>query len=420
MSNERNYWQRMRRARQLSRRALLRALRRRAGVGAAGLALVGCGDDDDDGQPQTAARVQAADGSSNSSAMQQASGHAGSNSSRHGHADSAAGARPDRRPDWRSRLISRNRTVADAARRCSSSNRRQAAALRQLTRGGTLQLLDPGRDARLLRPAPRRVRPQPVLDGALHELPDPLAATRRRGSCRVGPRVVAGAARRRRPTSSPSTRAQRWWDRFPDRGWPLDVTARGHPTYNVAAPDRLRWTPTGSRTRRSSRPGRLPARPPALAKCRTSRPFASPRSDGADSTYLGGTILRPFSWFTSPEGIEEFGNRWRDETAERGTLLGLRGLHPARATTPIIGIYLDAQPQLLEDRRRRSVRCPIPDADRVRQPDSTRRRLTPPIAARASTSAASRSPQPAGRRQPDRRLPRPPVRGGRARSASRS
>ncbi len=52
--SERNYWQRMRR-RQMSRRALLGASAR-AGVGAAGLALVGCGDDDDDGQ--AAAQVQ--------------------------------------------------------------------------------------------------------------------------------------------------------------------------------------------------------------------------------------------------------------------------------------------------------------------------------------------------------------------------
>ena len=44
----RNYWQRMRRSK-MSRRALLRASGR-AGVGAAGLALVGCGGDDDDGQ----------------------------------------------------------------------------------------------------------------------------------------------------------------------------------------------------------------------------------------------------------------------------------------------------------------------------------------------------------------------------------
>ena len=53
--SERNYWQRMRSS-QLSRRALLRASAR-AGVGATGLALVGCGDDDDDAQ-QTAAQAQ--------------------------------------------------------------------------------------------------------------------------------------------------------------------------------------------------------------------------------------------------------------------------------------------------------------------------------------------------------------------------
>ena len=46
--SERNYWTRMRR-RRLSRRTLLVASSR-AGVGAAGLALVGCGDDDDDEQ----------------------------------------------------------------------------------------------------------------------------------------------------------------------------------------------------------------------------------------------------------------------------------------------------------------------------------------------------------------------------------
>ena len=47
--HKRNYWTRMSH-RRLSRRALLRASSR-AGVGAAGLALVGCGDDDDDDQP---------------------------------------------------------------------------------------------------------------------------------------------------------------------------------------------------------------------------------------------------------------------------------------------------------------------------------------------------------------------------------
>ena len=59
--SERNYWTRIRRQR-LSRRALLSASAR-AGVGAAGLALVGCGDDDDDqaAQQQAAADADAAD-----------------------------------------------------------------------------------------------------------------------------------------------------------------------------------------------------------------------------------------------------------------------------------------------------------------------------------------------------------------------
>lgn len=59
--SERNYWQRMRRSR-MSRRSLLRASAR-AGVGAAGLALVGCGgdDDDDDAQPSGAQVAQQQD-----------------------------------------------------------------------------------------------------------------------------------------------------------------------------------------------------------------------------------------------------------------------------------------------------------------------------------------------------------------------
>ena len=51
--NERNYWTKLGR-RKLSRRSLLRASAR-AGVGAAGLMLVGCGDDDDDDDAQPAA-----------------------------------------------------------------------------------------------------------------------------------------------------------------------------------------------------------------------------------------------------------------------------------------------------------------------------------------------------------------------------
>ena len=54
-----NHWQQLRRSR-LTRRSLLRASAR-AGVGAAGLALVGCGGDDDDDQQAVAQSVQQQD-----------------------------------------------------------------------------------------------------------------------------------------------------------------------------------------------------------------------------------------------------------------------------------------------------------------------------------------------------------------------
>ena len=55
--SERNYWQRMKK-RQYSRRSLLQASAR-AGVGAAGIMLIGCGDDDDGQQQAAPAAAQA-------------------------------------------------------------------------------------------------------------------------------------------------------------------------------------------------------------------------------------------------------------------------------------------------------------------------------------------------------------------------
>ncbi len=37
------------------------------------------------------------------------------------------------------------------------------------------------------------------------------------------------------------------------------------------------------------------------------------KTDGPDSSYLTAVHAGPFSWMTSPEAVEEFGDRWRDE-----------------------------------------------------------------------------------------------------------
>ncbi len=37
------------------------------------------------------------------------------------------------------------------------------------------------------------------------------------------------------------------------------------------------------------------------------------KTDGPDSAYLTAVHAGPFAWMTSPEAVEEFGNRWRDE-----------------------------------------------------------------------------------------------------------
>ncbi len=67
------------------------------------------------------------------------------------------------------------------------------------------------------------------------------------------------------------------------------------------------------------------------------------KTAGPDATYLGGTILRPFSWITSPEGIQEFGTRWRDETANVELSSGT-GPYIPQTYDPDIGIYLERNP----------------------------------------------------------------------------
>ena len=124
MSERLNYWQRMQR-RKLSRRTLLRASSR-AGVGAAGLALVGCGGDDGQ-QAVTAAQQQQQDQQQamQQQAMQQQQQQAMQQQDQQ--ADQQA-AQADQQEEMQQDQADQQQTVADTS---------------GLTRGGTLRFSTP-------------------------------------------------------------------------------------------------------------------------------------------------------------------------------------------------------------------------------------------------------------------------------------
>ena len=77
------------------------------------------------------------------------------------------------------------------------------------------------------------------------------------------------------------------------------------------------------------------------------------KTDGPDSSYLTAVHAGPFSWMTSPEAAEEFGDRWRDEAGAgdlvyvsdtRWWLGGLQSCHAivgsVRKETSDAAIYL--------------------------------------------------------------------------------
>ena len=132
-------------------------------------------------------------------------------------------------------------------------------------------------------------------------------------------------------------RGATWWDRYPTEGGRLvtaqdiDINfdrqiaaldAEGNPDARFRGQDAFRKT--------------------ASKEAPDEQTFIA-KTDGPDATYLGGTILRPFSWFTSPEGIQEFGTRWRDETANVELSSG-SGPYIPQTYDPDIGIYLERNP----------------------------------------------------------------------------
>ena len=307
--SERNYWQRMRR-KQMSRRALLRASGR-AGVGAAGLALVGCGDDDDDGQQAVAQTQQ------QQQAMQQQAQQQGQQQAMQ--QQQAADQQSDA-----------EQTAQQAAQQEDDDEDAQAqqTAVQQVKRGGDLRFSTPAATHDYFDPhravfGPTQfwmgfymnylVRWRNKEDGvmeadvaSLPEIPDEETYVFR---------VDQGA---------------RFWDQYPTEGG-REVTAEDirvnfqRQIDAVDANGAEDGTFLGASSFRKTAAIDVPDETTFVAK-----------TAGPDATWMG-VPLRPFSWITSPEAILEFGDRWRDEAGNVELSSGT-GMFIPQSFDPDIGI----------------------------------------------------------------------------------
>ena len=312
MSNERNYWQRMRRTR-MSRRALLRASGR-AGVGAAGLALVGCGDDDDDDAQPAAAATQQQQQQQDQPAQQQVM--------QQQQQDQPAADRQAQQADQQEAPADQQQQEQQTVAQ-SGPLRTYGGTLRFSTPAATHDFFDPHRGVfgptqywmgfymnYMIRWANKEAGIVEADITSIPEQPD--------GETYIF-NVDQGA---------------RFWDQYPTEGG-RDVNASdivinfdrqiaaldadGNPDARFRGQDAFRKTSSYEATDEQT----------FIAK-----------TDGPDATYMGGTILRPFSWITSPEAIQEFGSRWRDETANVELSSGTGPFIP-QTYDPDIGIFLD-------------------------------------------------------------------------------
>ncbi len=320
MSERHNYWQRMQHG-TLSRRTLLRASSR-AGVGAAGLALVGCGgDDDDDQQGVSSAQRQQQDQqqAAQQQAMQQQQQQA-TQQQQDQQADQAA-AQADQQEQMQ-------QDQADQAQQQTTAD------TSGLTRGGTLRFSTPAATHDYFDPhrgvfGPTQfwmgfymnylIRWQNKEKGIMHsdiaslpEIPDNTTYIFS---------VDQGAA---------------YWDRYPTEGGRLvtaeDIAFNAQRQIDSVDADGVEDTSFLSASK-YQQTDTMEVVDETTIKFTTAVP---------DSTYLG-AHLGPFSWITSPEAISEFGNRWRDEQTNVGLSSGT-GAYIPQDYDPDLGINLDANP----------------------------------------------------------------------------
>ena len=289
--SDRNYWQRLRR-KQMSRRTLLRASGR-AGVGAAGLALVGCGgDDDDDSASQVAQPQQQQQQAMQQQAQPQQQQQAMQQQAQQQQAEDSADQQAQQADQ-------QEQTVADA-----DDQQQQQVAASNIVRGGDLRFSTPAATHDYFDPhravfGPTqfwmgfymnylirwRNKEQGILEAdvaSLPEIPDDETYIFR---------VDQGA---------------RYWDQYPTEGG-REVTAEDirlnflRQIEAVDANGAEDGTFLGASAFRKTASMDVPDETTFVAK-----------TAGPDATWMG-VPLRPFSWITSPEAITEFGDRWRDE-----------------------------------------------------------------------------------------------------------
>ena len=290
MSSERNYWQRMRRSR-MSRRALLRASGR-AGVGAAGLALVGCGDDDDGDAPQSVAQAQPQQQQQAQPAMQQ---QAAQQQQQQMQADQQASqADGQEEPAQDEPGDDGSQTVAD-----TSGRPIYGGVMRRASTIETHDYWDPHRGVfgptqfmhsmlynNLIRWKNKEKSEMEADIAGLPEIPDPETYI-----FSINP-------------------AARWHDVYPTEGG-RNITADDiaiNIERNVNGVD-------SSGAEDGTFLGLSSWRKVASWEAVDDLTLNT-KSDGIDSTYLSATFLRPFGWMAAPEGIIEWGiesDVWRDD-----------------------------------------------------------------------------------------------------------
>ena len=321
---ERTYWRRIRRGR-VSRRALLRASGR-AGVGAAGLALVGCGDNEEDG-PRSVTQSTLQQDQQPAQRQQQPSA-----------LQRQQAAQQQDTPQQRQQEDAAEQQAQQSDQQERTDSQTPAAAQQHVTseiaRGGNLRFSTPAHSHDYFDPHRAvfgttqywmgfylnnmirwRNKEQAIMEAdicSLPEIPDEETYLFR---------VDQGAA---------------FWDQYPTEGGRL-VTAddiRVNFQRQIDGQDAT-GAQDGSFLQQSS-----------YAKTSTmetpdDNTFIA-KTNGPDATWMG-IPLGPFGWITSPEAIAEFGDRWRDEPTNVELSSGT-GMTIPRSYDPDLGLELERNP----------------------------------------------------------------------------